>query len=172
MQLHRCPANINVWHAGLNTASPLLWPIFHSPLNNNNRIISDLGWIWGGTHIYIYMHIRLETRTSEEVILFAIIIIQKNKYIIFPVSSGLGVVLLCSATRTTVLILLVCVLLLLGRKGWVGDRLWRTEVPGSHGSCTMVETERDISHYCHCCWYKDQNVLWTWDSDKINWLID
>lgn len=98
------------------------------------------------------MHIRLETRTSEKVILFAIIIIQKkNKYIIFPVSSGLGVVLLCSATRTTVLILLVCVLLLLWRKGWVGDRLWRTEVPGSHGSCTMVETERDISHYCHCC---------------------
>lgn len=88
------------------------------------------------------MHIRLETRTSEEVILFAIIIIQKNKYIIFPVSSGLGVVLLYSATRTTVLILLVCVLILLGRKGWVGDRLWQTEVPGSHGSCTMVETEQ------------------------------
>ena len=65
------------------------------------------------------------------------------KYIISPVLSGLGVVLLCSVTRTPYYRFDFAGMRITTREKGMGDRLWQTEVPGSHGSCTMVETERD-----------------------------
>ena len=131
MQLHRYPANINVWHAGPLTPPP---PFLYSPLNNNNRISTWSGL--GDIYIYIYAYKigNKDKRGSH-------IICNNNKkyqFLRFRSDSVLCCVVLCNSYSVLPFWSFAGMCITGERDGW------QTEVPWSNGSSTMVEMEHKV----------------------------